>query len=64
MSFNRAKYEYFFPSKVYRCVRLASVIEKCCDDGNYALTEIVDELNNYSFFDHDKNKIFSVKCGE
>ena len=64
MSFNRAKYEYFFPSKVYRCVRLASVIEKCCDDGNYALTEIVDELNNYSFFDQDKDKIFSVKCGE
>ena len=64
MSFNRAKYEYFFPSKVYRCVCLASVIEKCCHDGNYALTEIVDELNNYSFFDQDKNKIFSVKCGE
>ena len=64
MSFNRAKYEYFFPLKVYRCVCLASVIEKCCDDGNYALTEIVDELNNYSFFDQDRNKIFSVKCGE
>ena len=64
MSFNREKYEYFFPSKVYRCACLAAVIEKCFDEGNYGMVEIVDELNNYTFLDQNKNKIFSVKCGE
>ena len=64
MSFNREKYEYFFPSKVYRCVCVANVIQKCFDEGSYSLVEIVDEINNYSFFDKDKNKVFSIKCGE
>ena len=57
MSFNREKNEYFFPSKVYRCVCLAVAIEKCFDEGNYNLVEIVDELNNYTFSDKNKNKI-------
>ena len=61
MSFNREKYEYFFPSKVYRCVCVANVIQKCFDEGSYSLVEIVDEINNYSFFDKDKNKVFSIK---
>ena len=64
MSFNREKNEYFFPSKVYRCVCLAVAIENCFDEGNYNLVEIVDELNNYTFSDKNKNKIFSIKCGE
>ena len=64
MSFNREKYEYFFPSKVYRCVCIADVIQKCFDEGSYSLAEIVDELNNHSFFDEEKKKIFSIKCGD
>ena len=64
MSFNRLKYEYFFPSKVFRCACLGQIIENCCDNGHYSFTEIVDELNNHTFLDNDDNKIFSVKCGE
>ena len=64
MSFNRSKYEYFFPSKVFRCVCLAQIIEKCCDNGYYSLTEIVDEISSHTFLDKDDNKIFSVKCGK
>ena len=33
MSFNRLKYEYFFPSKVFRCACLGQIIENCCDNG-------------------------------
>ena len=61
MSFDREKYEHFFPSKVYRCVCVANVIQKCFDEGSYSLVENVDEINNYSFFDKDKNKVFSIK---
>ena len=60
MSFNREKYEYFFPSKV--CV--ANVVQKCFDEGNHSLLEIVDEIDNYSFFDENKKKVFTIKCGE
>ena len=64
MSFNREKYEYFFPSKVYQCVCVAAIIQKCFDEGSYSMTEIVDEINNYSFFEKNKNKVFSIKCGQ
>ena len=64
MSFNRSKYEYFFPEKVFRCACLCTPIEKCCANGYYSLTEIVDEMCNYNFLEQDENKIFSVKCGE
>ena len=64
MSFNRSKYEYFFPEKVFRCACLTVPIEKCCDHGQYSLPEIVDELNKYNFIDQDENKIFSIKCSE
>ena len=64
MSFNRSKYEYLFPSKVFRCACLGAIIEKCCDNGNYSLTEIADEISNHNFIGKDGNKIFSVKCGE
>ena len=63
MSFNRSKYEYFFPSKVFQCACLGQIIEHCCDNGYYSFTEIVDELNNHTFLDNDDSKIFSVKCG-
>ena len=62
MSFNRSKYEYFFPLKVYRCACLK--IENCCDNGLYSMTEIVDELSTHTFLDNKDDKIFSVKCGE
>ena len=64
MSFNREKYENFFPSKVYRCVCVAGVIQECFENGSYSLPEIVDEINNHSFFDEEKKKVFSIKCGD
>ena len=64
MSFNRAKYEYFFCSKVFRRACLGQIIDNCRDNGLYSFTEIVDKLNSNSFFDNDDSKIFSVKCGE
>ena len=64
MSFSRSKYEYFFPSKVYRCACLGQIIEKYCDNVSYSFTEIVDELTNHTFLDNKDDKVFSVKCGE
>ena len=64
MSFNREKYENFFPSKVYRCVCIANVIQRCFDNGSYSLPEIVDEINDHSFFGEEKKKVFSIKCGD
>ena len=64
MSFNREKYQYFFPYKVYHCVCVANVVQKCFDEGNHSLVEIVDEFDNYSFFDENKKKVFTIKCGE
>ena len=64
MSFNREKYKNFFPSKVYRCVCVTGVIQECSDNGSYSLPEIVDEINNHSFFDEEKKKVFSIKCGD
>ena len=62
MSFNREKYEYFFPSKVYRCACLGGIIQNTYDHGHYSLPEIVDDITEHSFFD-EKKKVFSVKCG-
>ena len=64
MSFNRSKYEYFFPSKVYRCACVGHVIKKCYDHGIYSLTDIIDEVSTNNFIEDDKNKLFVVKCGE
>ena len=64
MSFSREKYQYFFPSKVYRCVCVGNVIQKCFDEGNHSLVEIVDEIDKYSFFDENKKKVFCIKCGD
>ena len=63
MSFNRSKYEYFFPLKVYRCACLGEIIQNCYDHGLYSFTEIFDELSTHSFLDNDDSKIFAVKCG-
>ena len=64
MSFDRMKYEYFFPSKVFRCACLGEIIEKCRDNGLYSFTEIIDEISKFNFIDEDKNKVFVVKCGD
>ena len=64
MSFNRTKYEYFFPSKVYRCACLGQVIENCRDNGIFSFVDIIDEISTHKFIDDDKNKLFAVKCGE
>ena len=64
MSFNWTKYEYFFPSKVYRCACLGQVIENCRDNGIFSFVDIIDEISTHKFIDDDKNKLFAVKCGE
>ena len=64
MSFNREKYEYFFPSKVYHCVCVAEVVQKCLEEDKFSLVDIVDEISEQSFFKTEKNKVFSIKCGE
>ena len=64
MSFNRDKNQYFFPSKVYRCVCVGNVIQKIFDHGSHSLVEIVDEIDKYSFFDEKKKNIFCIKCGD
>ena len=64
MSFNREKYHYFFPSKVYQCVCVSNVIQKCFHDGKHSLVEIVDEIDKYSFLDEKKKKVFCIKCGD
>ena len=64
MSFNRTKYEYFFPSKVYRCACLGQVIEDCRDNEIFSFVDIIDEISTHKFIDDDKNKLFVVKCGE
>ena len=28
------------------------------------MPKIVDEINDYSFFDEEKKKVFSIKCGD
>ena len=63
MSFNRSKYEYFFPSKVFRCACLGEIIQNCHDHGLYSFTEVVDELSTHTFLDNDHSEIFAVKCG-
>ena len=57
MSFNREKFEYFFPSKFYRCVCVADVVQKCLEEEEFSLVDIFDEINEHSFFNTDKNKV-------
>ena len=64
MSFNREKYENFFPSKVYCCICITGVIQEYFENGSHSLPEIVDEINDHSFFDEEKKKAFSIKCGD
>lgn len=64
MSFNRQKYEYFFPSKVYRCACLGEVIDNCFDNGCHSFVDIYDEVSGYSFLNNDISKVFSIRCGE
>ena len=35
---------------MFRCVCVSNVIQKCFDEGNYSLVEIVDKIDKYSFF--------------
>lgn len=63
MSFNSKIYEYFFPSKVYRCACVSQIIDNCYDHGLYSFTEIVDELSTHRFLDNNNSKVFSTKCG-
>ena len=64
MEFNRQKYEYFFPRKVYRCACLGEVVQKSLHNGDYSLVDIVDNISNFNFYDEFEPKVFSVKCGD
>ena len=43
---------------------IAGVIQECFDNGSHSLPEIVDEIIDHSFFDEEKKKVFSIKCGD
>ena len=61
MGYDRKKYEYFFPRKVYRCACLGQIITSCLHDGVYALADIIDEIRCVQ--PSETKKIFCVKCG-
>ena len=60
MGYDRRKYEYFFPRKVYRCACLGQVITSCLHDGIYALADIIDEIKVVR--PQETKKIFCIKC--
>ena len=62
MVYDRRKYEYFFPKKVYRCACLGKVITSCFQHGIYALSDIIDEIKESECT--QTKKIFCVKCGQ
>ena len=64
MSLNREKHSNFFPSKVYRCPCLMSIIEECYENDFNSFVEIHDEVWNFALNDSDIGKVFAVKCGE
>ena len=68
MEFNCQKYEHFFPRKVYWCACLAEVIQKSLYNGNHSLVDILDNINNFKFYDECgkllAGKVFSVKRGD
>lgn len=64
MSFIRSKNQYFFPSRVFRCACLGAIIEKCFQEGIFAMVDIADEISRHSFAEDDINKVFVVKCGD
>ena len=57
MEFNRQKYEYFFPRKVYRCACLGEVVQKSLHNGDYSLVDIVDNISNFNFYDEFEPKV-------
>ena len=62
MVYDRRKYEYFFPKKVYRCACLGQIITSCLHHGVYALSDIIDEIKQAEC--NETKKIFCVKCGQ
>ena len=61
MVYDRRKYEYFFPKKVYRCACLGKVISSCFQHGIYALSDIIDGIKETEY---TETKILCVKCGQ
>ena len=62
MPYDRRKYEYFFPRKVYRCACLGQVITSCLHNGIYALSDIIDEIKQVEC--DESKRTFCVKCGQ
>ena len=62
MGYNRRKYEYFFPRKVYRCACLTSVITSCLHEGIYSLADICDKISQTDCT--DSKKVYCAKCGK
>ena len=62
MVYDRQKYEYFFPRKVYRCACLGAVITSCLYNGIYSLADICDEISKTDCT--ESKKVYCAKCGE
>ena len=62
MGYNKRKYEYFFPRKVYRYACLGSVITSCLYDGIYSLADICDKISQTDCT--ESKKIYCAKCGK
>ena len=58
MVYDRRKYEYFFPKKVYRCACLGQIITSCLHHGVYALSDIIDEIKHPEC--NETKKIFCI----
>ena len=61
MGYDRQKYEYFFPRKVYQCPCLGAVITSCLHDGIYSLADICDEITQTDCT--ESQKVYCTKCG-
>ena len=64
MTYDRRKYEYFFPRKIYRCACLGQIIANCLHNGIFALSDIIDEIKNMPCEGDENKRIFCVKCGD
>ena len=64
MTYDRRKYEYYFPRKVYRCACLGQVITHYLHNVIYALSDIIDEIKQIKYDGDENKKIFCVKCGD
>ena len=63
MSLNREKQSNFFPTKVFRCPCLLSVINECHENDLNSFVDLHDEVVQFSL-ERGIGKIFAMRCGE